>query len=120
MTPRRAVLALVAACLCAGSVAADTFTDRFRGPTKPLGQALSATVARSLPVTSASPGLTFTYDPSSGALVRDTDLIGQLYLERARPIGRGKWNVTLNYQHVHVDSVQGRRKRVLLLVIDQR
>ncbi|MCI0636014.1 MAG: DUF3187 family protein, partial [Actinobacteria bacterium] len=30
-----------------------------------------------------------------------------LYLERARPIGRGKWNVTLSYQRVAIDAVQG-------------
>src|SRR5262249_14218188 len=87
--------------------------DVFRGarptpsPTIVLGNALADTVARSLPLTSASSGLTFRYDASSGAFVRDTDLLGQLYLERARPIGRGKWNVTVSYQRVNVDSVQG-------------
>jgi hypothetical protein len=113
VTPRRAALALVAACLGAGSSEARSFKDVFRGaratpsPTVALGEALGDTVARSLPVTSASPGLTFRYDPSSGAFERDTDLLGQLYLERARPIGRGRWNVTASYQRVHVDSVQG-------------
>jgi hypothetical protein len=107
MTARRALIALAAACLCAGPAGATTFTSRFVGPTRALGDALSQTVARSLPVTSASPGLTFSFDPASGAFVRDTDLLGQLYLERARPIGRGKWNVTVSYQHVHIDAVQG-------------
>jgi hypothetical protein len=106
MTARCGAIAL-AIVLCAGPAAAKTFTDRFVGPTQALGQALSQTVARSLPVTSASPGLTFSYDPASGAFVRDTDLLGQLYLERARPIGKGKWNLTVSYQHVHVDAVQG-------------
>src|SRR5262249_17985882 len=113
VTPRRVVLVLVAACLGAGSSEARTFKDVFRGarptpsPTIVLGNALADTVARSLPLTSASSGLTFRYDASSGAFVRDTDLLGQLYLERARPIGRGKWNVTVSYQRVNVDSVQG-------------
>jgi hypothetical protein len=101
------VATLVAACLCASSAGATTFTEAFRGPARALGEALSQTVARSLPVTSASPGITFTYDPTSGSFERDTDLLGQLYLERARPIGRGKWNVALSYQRVHIDSVQG-------------
>jgi hypothetical protein len=109
----RAALALVAACLWAWPSDARTFKDAFRGagatpsPTVALGNALGETVARSLPVTSASPGLTFRYDPSSGAFERDTDLLGQLYLERARPIGRGRWNVTASYQRINVDSVQG-------------
>jgi len=107
MTARCGAIALATVCLCAGPAAAKTFTDSFVGPTQALGQALSQTVARSLPVTSASPGLTFSYDPASGAFVRDTDLLGQLYLERARPIGKGKWNLTVSYQHVHVDAVQG-------------
>jgi hypothetical protein len=107
MTARRVVIALAAACLCAGRAGATTFRDRFVGPPRALGDALASTVARSLPVTSASPGLTFSYDPASGAFVRDTDLLGQLYLERARPLGRGKWNVTVSYQRVHIDGVQG-------------
>jgi hypothetical protein len=104
---RGAVVALVAAGLCASKAGATTFTDAFRGPMRALGRALSDTVARSLPVTSASPGITFTYDPASGSFQRDTDLLGQLYLERARPIGRGKWNLTLSYQRVSIDAVQG-------------
>ncbi len=113
MTPRRAALLLVAASLSAASSDARTFRDVFRGagrtpsPTVAIGDALADTVARSLPVTSASPGLTFRYDPSSGAFERDTDLLGQLYLERARSIGRGRWNLTASYQHVQVDSMQG-------------
>jgi hypothetical protein len=58
-------------------------------------------------VISASPGLTFTFDPSSGAFERSTDLLGQLYLERAQPIGRGQWNVNASYQRVVVNGVQG-------------
>ena len=107
MRGRRVAVALAIACLCGGSAKASTFIDHFVGPPRVLGQALANTVARSLPVTSASPGLTFSFDPASGAFVRDTDLLGQLYLERAQPIGRGKWNVTVSYQRVHIDGVQG-------------
>jgi hypothetical protein len=113
MTARRVAVVLAAAYLSTGTARAETFVHFFRGaraipsPTFALGQALADNVARSLPLTSASPGLTFTYDPASGAFVRDTDLLGQLYLERARPIGRGKWNVTVSYQRVHIDGVQG-------------
>lgn len=113
MTARRVVLALVLASACAVAAEAKSFRDLFRGtgpvpsPTIALGDALTDTVARSLPVVSAAPGITFRYDTSSGAFERDTELLGQLYLERARTIGRGTWNVMASYQHVHVDSVQG-------------
>jgi hypothetical protein len=111
---RRVLAVLLAAGLWGVTAEARTFRDAFRGrnprfpsPTSAIGDALADTVARSLPVTSASPGITFTFDPSSGAFERDTDLLGQLYLERARPIGKGRWNVAVSYQHVHVDSMQG-------------
>jgi hypothetical protein len=109
MIGRRAAVAVLAACvLVAPRVAGGAnFADEFRGPASALGRAFADTIARSLPVTSASPGITFTYDPTSGGFVRDTELLGQLYLERARTIGRGKWNVATSYQHVHLDSVQG-------------
>jgi hypothetical protein len=109
--PRRLVAALIIVSLGAAPLEARTFESLFQGPATPLGQALTATVARSLPVISASPGLTFTFDPSSGAFERSTDLLGQLYLERAQPIGQGKWNVSASYQRVDVDGVQGGSSR---------
>jgi len=109
MTGLRVALALLAACALGAPVSgsAADFTDNFRGPASLLGRALGDTVARALPITSASPGITFTYDPTSGGFTRDTELLGQLYLERARPIGRRRWNVSTSYQRVHIDSVQG-------------
>src|SRR5262249_16935113 len=105
--PWRLVAALVIVSLGAVPLEARTFESLFTGPARPLGQALTGTVARSLPVLSASPGLTFTYDPSSGAYERSTDLLGQLYLERAQPIGQGKWNVSATYEGVEFNGVQG-------------
>jgi hypothetical protein len=105
--PRWLLAALVIISLGAAPLEARTFGSLFTGPAQPLGQALTATVARSLPVISASPGLTFTFDPTSGAFERETDLLGQLYLERAQPIGQGKWNVSASYQRVDVEAVQG-------------
>jgi hypothetical protein len=75
--------------------------------TRATGNALAQTIGRSLPVTSASPGVTFTFDPASGAFVRDTEVLGQLLLERARPIGRGRFNVNVSYQYVALDTIDG-------------
>lgn len=101
------LLLLAAGWLGAATAGAADFIDQFPGPTRKLGEALAQNVARSLPVLSASPGLVFTYDPASGGFERGTELLGQLYLERAQPIGRRKWNVALSYQRVSLDSVQG-------------
>lgn len=106
---RTAAIGLAAAWLWGAPLPARAqgFRGQFTGPTQALGRALADTVARALPVLSASPGVTFAYDPASGGFTRGTDLVGQLYLERAQPIGRKKWNVALGYQHVQVDSIQG-------------
>jgi hypothetical protein len=76
--------------------------------TRATGNALAQTIGRSLPVTSASPGVTFTFDPANGAFVRDTEILGQLLLERARPIGRGRFNIDVSYQRVALDTFDGK------------
>jgi len=55
---------MLAACALAAprSARAASFADEFRGPASALGQAFADTVARAIPITSGSPGLTFTYD----------------------------------------------------------
>jgi hypothetical protein len=72
-----------------------------------IGSALAGSVARALPVPSASSGITFTFDKATSAFVRETDVAGQLFLERARPIGRGKLNLSLTYQWVRLDTFDG-------------
>lgn len=102
-----AVLA-AAALLAAAEARADSLLSLFRGPaTRSIGKALGQTVARSLPLTSASRGVAFHFDPETGAFERDADIYGQLFLERARPIGERKWSVTFDYQWVRIDSLNG-------------
>jgi hypothetical protein len=78
-----------------------------------IGGALAGAIARALPVPSASSGITFTFDKTSSAFVRETDVAGQLFLERARPIGRGKLNLSLTYQWVRLDTFDGKDLRNL-------
>jgi hypothetical protein len=105
---RLAACVLVLVVLAAAEVRAETLQSLFRGPaTRAIGNALADTVARSLPLTSASRGIVFHFDPETGAFEREADIFGQLFLERARPIGDKKWSVTFDYQWVQIDSFNG-------------
>lgn len=113
MSARPLVAAALLICLgVAGARAshAETFFDLLgRRPLfRPVAVALRDTVARSLPVAAASPGVTFTFDPATGAFAREATVLGQLFLERGEPLGRGKWNVSVNYEWVPTDTVDGR------------
>jgi hypothetical protein len=104
-----AVTATVLTCLAGATCAhartfADSLTTRFE---QPLATALASQIARSIPVPAASSGLTFDYDPETGAFARRTSVLGQLYLERPETVGRGRVNVSLTYQHVRIDTVDG-------------
>ena len=103
----RALASLAAIVLAAGTVRA-ALDDRLDTPVlRPLSRELSRSVGKSLPIPAASSGITFTFDPKTSAFERDTEMLGQVYLERARPIGRGKLNVSITYQWVPTDRIDG-------------
>ena len=98
------VAALVAAAPARGGFDSDLDTQPLRG----LDRALAASVAKAIPMPAASAGITFRFDPRTSAFERETDLSGQLFVERARPLGRGRLNLTLLYEYVDVDTVDGK------------
>ena len=104
-----AALALLAvACTGVGRAHAGTFRDLFERPiTRPVGDALAESIGRALPLTAASAGITFSFNKEAHAFERETEILGQLFLERPRPIGRGKWNLSVSYQRVGIDTVDG-------------
>src|SRR5438128_8415228 len=106
--PRTAGPVLVLAML--GGVApaaAATFASNFGTVTRPFAEALGESIGRALPVTSASPGVVYTFDFATGAPKRETEVLGQLFLERADTVGRQRWNLGLSYQHVKIDTFNG-------------
>jgi hypothetical protein len=96
--------------LALGRAEAASFQDALgrRGPLAPVGQAFADWIGSVYPVTGASAGVTFTFDKETHAFERETDVFGQLFLERPRPLGRGRWNLAFSYQHVEIDEIQGR------------
>lgn len=105
----RRLVALTVLLFGVATAGADSLRGTMAGSTitRATGNALAQTIGRSLPLTSASPGVTFSFDPASGAYVRDTEILGQLLLERARPIGRGRFNLNVSYQYVALDTING-------------
>jgi len=97
------LLALFALCVPTAS-RADVLTD--------IGDRLTHRVAeafvRSFPVIAASAGVTYRFDPVTGAFEREAAMVGQLFLERAEPIGRDHWNFGVSYQRVALESIEGK------------
>ncbi len=80
---------------------------QFARPLEAFNDTFASSVARSLPLVAASAGFVYRYDPESDTFERETVLPGQLYLETAEPVGRGRWNVGVSYQHVRFDTLDG-------------
>ena len=109
----RRLLLLATALVAAPSAWAGVASQLDTPVLRPLGDALAVSIAKSLPVPAASSGITFTFDPATSAFERDTEVLGQLFLERARPIGRGRLNVSFTYQYVDVTTYDGHSLRSL-------
>jgi len=76
-------------------------------PFDALANAIANTAARSLPVISASAGVTYEYNPDLEIFERSSTSLGPLFLERPETIGRGKINFNVSYQYVQFDSYDG-------------
>src|SRR5262249_56029133 len=105
---RRRGVVLLGGAVATGTARADSFADPFGKKLAPVKNAFATSVARSLPVTAASPGFIYTFNPETGVFERETSIVGQLYLERPDPVGKGRWNVSFNYQRVDFNSFDGK------------
>lgn len=77
------------------------------------GPAIKASIGRALPELAASPGFTYVFDPERGEKRRERTILGQAYLERAQPLGRHIWNVSVVYQWIRLDTFEGENLRDL-------
>jgi len=59
----------------------------------------------SFPLPSSSGGFTYTYDPKLGTFTRGSDSFGPFFAERADTVGKGRFNVGLNYSHFTFDQI---------------
>ncbi len=72
-----------------------------------LARVIANTAARSLPVISASAGITYRYNADLDVFERSSQTLGPIFLERADTLGRNKLNVNLSYQFVQFDEYDG-------------
>lgn len=68
---------------------------------------LAESFGGSLPLIAASAGVRYRFDPATGSFDREPSITGQLFLERADPIGQGRWNASLSYQWVALKALLG-------------
>jgi len=66
-----------------------------------------ATQLSSFPLASSSGGFVYQFDPALGVLTRATESFGPIYAERADTIGKGRFNLGLNYSHFTFDEING-------------
>jgi hypothetical protein len=64
-----------------------------------------ATQLASFPLASSAGGFTYRYDPALGAFTRVSESFGPIYAERADTLGKGKFNLGVNYSHFDFDRV---------------
>jgi hypothetical protein len=69
---------------------------------------VAATFARSVPLPSASAGVQYAFDPATGNFQRSPSTFGQVYLDRADPIGKGRLNVSASYSYQELDTLDGK------------
>jgi hypothetical protein len=98
-----ALLPLVAAT----PARAQDLGARVEGALNRVTQVTAETFGRSLPLPSASAGVSYAFDPATGTFQRQPSTFGQVYIDRARPIGARKWNVQVTYQHAQLDRIDG-------------
>ena len=99
--------ALLLACVALGAPAASR-ADIIEDIGDQLTRGTAEAFVRSYPVIAASAGVTYRFDPLTGAFERQAAMVGQLFLERAEPIGRDHWNIGVSYQRVALKSIEGK------------
>ncbi len=57
------------------------------------------------PIASSAGGFTYRFDPALGVFTRSADSFGPVYTERAETIGKGKFNVGVNFSHFSFDHI---------------
>src|SRR5713101_4954346 len=61
----------------------------------------------SFPLASSAGGFTYRFDPTLGVFTRSSDSFGPVYAERTDTIGKGRFNMGLNYSHFSYDKING-------------
>jgi hypothetical protein len=72
-----------------------------------LAENIADTAARSVPVISSSAGFTYRYNESTEVFERTSQTLGPLFMERPDTLGRNKFNVSVSFQYVELNTFDG-------------
>ena len=114
----RGVLGVAVLVLAAGMGEAKSLRDQLGSASETVGlqgggafdalaDVIADTAARSLPVTSASAGITYRFNPQLEIFERTSQTLGPIFLDRPDTLGRSKFNVNVSFQYVQFDSFDG-------------
>jgi hypothetical protein len=99
---------ILLATLPASAGAQNLVANRLQSTLLRLQDTVSAAFARALPLPSASSGVSYSFDPLTGNFRRDATTLGQVYLDRADPLGKGRVNFSVSYAYVELDELDGK------------
>jgi hypothetical protein len=72
-----------------------------------LAENIADTAARSVPVISSSAGFTYRYNPATEVFERTSQTLGPLFVERPDTLGRNKFNISVSFQYVELNTFNG-------------
>jgi hypothetical protein len=104
---RRALLLSLLVALAPAIAPAQEVGDQLIRALDLTAAAVERSFARALPLPAPSTGVSYSFDPVTGNFERDPVTLGQIYLERADPIGARRVNLSFVYQYVSLDSLEG-------------
>jgi hypothetical protein len=105
------LLRLLLALLLAATprlAAAQNIPAQLEGAVNRVADVLGETFGRSLPLPSASAGVSYTFNPETGSFQREPSTFGQVYLDRADTLGAKRLNASFTYQYVKLDELDGK------------
>jgi hypothetical protein len=104
---RQGLLLLLLAAALPRPAAAQGLVSRLEGSLRQVQDLLGQTFSRSVPLPSASAGVSYVFDPATGNFQREPATFGQVYLDRADTLGARRVNVSFAYQFVELDEIGG-------------
>jgi hypothetical protein len=104
---RAALVAVILLTLTPLPARAQEVLDRLQNGIDLVGAAVERSFARALPLPAAAAGVSYSFDPVTGNFRRDASTYGQVYLERADPLGARHFNVSFVYQYVELSKIDG-------------
>ena len=94
--------------LASSAAHAQSLAARLDATARLLEDTVAATFGRSVPLPSASAGVQYAFDPVTGNFQRNPTTFGQVYLDRADALGKGRTNVSVSYAYLELDTLDGK------------